>query len=194
MSAKTEQLHAIPSQTVGPFFHLGLTETATVGRLWTEATPGERIRLRFKLLDGDCEPVPDGMIELWQADASGTYAHPAGKQAAQGDAEFRGFGRLATDKDGTCTFETIRPGRVPDGKGGRQAAHINVSVFARGLLSRVCTRVYFEGDPALAEDPILALVPAARQQTLLAKRGTAAGDWTFAIHLQGEQETVFFDV
>ncbi|MGE5326507.1 MAG: protocatechuate 3,4-dioxygenase subunit alpha [Deltaproteobacteria bacterium] len=194
MSAKTEQLHTIPSQTVGPFFHLGLTETATVGRLWTEATQGERNRLRFKLQDGDGEPVPDGMIELWQADASGKYAHPTDTQPPQADRKFRGFGRLATDKVGSCTFETIRPGRVADGKGGLQAAHINVSLFARGLLSRVCTRVYFEGDPALAEDPILALVPAARRQTLLAKHGATAGVWTFDIHLQGERETVFFEV
>jgi len=175
-----ERLCSLPSQTVGPFFHLGLVcQDACLVRPDTE---GERIRLRFRLLDGDGVPIPDGMIELWQADASGKYNDPA----------FCGFGRLATDKDGVCTFDTIRPGRVPC-EGGCQAPHINVSVFARGLLARLCTRVYFEGDPALGEDPILALVPEDRRVTLLARR-SANNEWTFDIHLQGERETVFFDI
>ena len=193
MSEKPEQLHAIPSQTVGPFFHIGLSQ-GNIGRLWKEGAKGERIRLTFRLLDGDGTPVPDGMIELWQADAAGEYPYSSGAQNPGADPNFPGFGRLATDKDGCCTFETIRPGRVAGGPGGLQAVHINVSVFARGLLSRVCTRVYFEGDPALGQDPILALVPAERRRPLLAKPGATAGDWTFDIHLQGEQETVFFDV
>ncbi len=194
MSREPEKLCCLPSQTVGPFFHLGLTADSTRGRLCTAEAKGERIRLRFKLLDGDGAPVPDGMIELWQADSSGKYDHPADTGAGERDPGFCGFGRLATDADGTCTFETIRPGRIADGKGSGQAAHINVSVFARGLLGRLCTRVYFEGDPALAEDPILALVPAERRQTLLARRGATAGESTFEIRLQGPRETVFFDV
>jgi protocatechuate 3,4-dioxygenase alpha subunit len=155
---------------------------------------GERIRLRFRLLDGDNVPVPDGMIELWQADASGQHRHPADAQEREPDPAFCGFGRLATDAEGVCRFETIRPGRILDGRGGSQAPHINVSVFARGLLSRLCMRVYFEGDPTLAEDAVLALVPAERRHTLLAKRGATPGDWTFDIHLQGPRETVFFDI
>jgi protocatechuate 3,4-dioxygenase alpha subunit len=190
MSREPEKLCCLASQTVGPFFHFGLTADSARGRLWTGEAKGERIRLKFRLLDGDGAPVPDGMIELWQADSSGKYDHPADTQQQELDPAFWGFGRLATDADGTGTFETIRPGRAADG----QAAHINVSVFARGLLGRLCTRVYFEGDPALAEDPILALVPAERRQTLVARRGATAGEWTFEVHLQGSQETVFFDV
>jgi len=175
---------ALPSQTVGPFFHFGLTTNAALGSMAEPKTPGERIRVRFTLLDGDGAPVPDGMIELWQANAAGQYNDPS----------FRGFGRLATDGQGQCTFSTIRPGRAPGGKGGRQAAHISVSVFARGLLGRLCTRVYFEGDPALPDDPVLALVPVDRRPTLIARWDGAAGVWDFEIHLQGDRETVFFDV
>jgi len=179
-----DRMSSLPSQTVGPFFHLGLTQNAALGCMVRPETAGERIRIRFRLLDGDGAPIPDGMIELWQADASGKY----------NDAAFPGFGRLPTDADGACVFDTIRPGRVPC-EGACQASHINVSVFARGLLARLCTRVYFEGDPALAEDPILALVPAERRHTLIAKPETThPGEWNLDIHLQGEQETVFFDI
>jgi protocatechuate 3,4-dioxygenase alpha subunit len=173
-----------PSQTVGPFFHFGLTANPALGCLASPDAKGERIRLQLRLFDGDGQPVPDGIIELWQADAEGKYDHPA----------FCGFGRLATDAAGTCAFDTIRPGRVPDGRGCCQAEHINLSVFARGLLNRLCTRVYFEGDPALAGDLVLALVPEDRRQTLLAHKDGASGWWVFDIHLQGERETVFFDV
>jgi protocatechuate 3,4-dioxygenase alpha subunit len=185
---------SLPSQTVGPFFHFGLAANAVLGCMAGSQARGERISLRFTLLDGDGRPVPDGMIELWQADAAGRYDHPADTQAAVPDPAFCGFGRLATNAEGQCTFETIRPGRVPDGRGGCQAAHILVSVFARGLLCRLCTRVYFAGDPALADDPVLTLVPAARRQTLIARPSASRGHWDFEIHLQGEQETVFFDL
>lgn len=194
MSQETNHHGSLPSQTVGPFFHLGLTANIPLGTLAKREAKGEHIRLRFRLLDGDGAPVPDGMIELWQADASGKYDHPADTQERSPDPALCGFGRLATDSTGACTFETVRPGRVAVGNTGCQAAHINVSVFARGLLARLCTRVYFEGDPALDEDPILRLVPADRRHTLIAKRGADPGEWTFDIHLQGAQETVFFDV
>ncbi len=184
----------LPSQTVGPFFHFGLTANAALGCMAGPQARGERIRLRFTLRDGDGRPVPDGMIELWQADAAGRYHHPADTRPLAPDPAFCGFGRLATNAEGQCTFETIRPGRVPDGRGSCQAAHILVSVFARGLLGRLCTRVYFAGDPALADDPVLTLVPDVRRQTLIACPGTSAGHWDFEIHLQGERETVFFDL
>ena len=190
-----ERLCPMPSQTVGPFYHFGLTENAALGRLASPEARGEHIHLRVRLLDGDGAPVPDGMIELWQADAGGKYDHPDDTQERAPDAAFRGFGRLATDAEGYCTFETVRPGRVPDGRGGCQASHISVSVFARGLNARLCTRAYFEGDSALPEDPVLALVPEARRHTLLARPDTAqTGQWDFDIRLQGEQETVFFDI
>jgi len=195
MSRAPDRLSGLPSQTVGPFFHLGLTGNSALGRLAGPEAKGERIRLRFRLLDGDGLPVPDGIIELWQADASGKYNHPADTQDRAPDPAFCGFGRLATGADGICTFDTIRPGRAPDGLGTCQAAHISVSVFARGLLDRLSTRVYFAGDPALAEDPVLLRVPKDRRQTLMAQPDPmSAGCWEFDVHLQGERETVFFDI
>ena len=156
------------SQTVGPFFNFGLTADRSLGTL---AGEGERIRLEFHVVDGNGTPTPgDSMIELWQADISG-------------------FGRLETDADGTCVFDTIKP--VPfDG----QAPYINVIVFARGILRHLYTRVYFAGEQANAEDRALALVPESRRATLLAQ--PVAGQpntWRFDVRLQGEAETVFFD-
>lgn len=181
------------SQTAGPFFHLGCTERAPVANLTTADTVGERIRLTCRVFDGDGIPVPDAMIELWQANAKGKYNHPEDSQLKEIDPGFFGFGRLATDDNGVCTFQTILPGRVPGGDGKLQAAHINVSVFARGILRRLATRIYFAGDPAVVDDSILALIPSARRHTLLAKE-TGAGGWVFDIHLCGENETVFFDI
>lgn len=194
MSRAADAPGCLPSQTVGPFFHFGLTANAKLGHMAGAQAKGEQIHLRITLLDGDGSPMPDGMIELWQADAAGRYDHPADTQEIQPDPALCGFGRLATDAQGRCTFDTVRPGRVADARGGCQAPHISVSVFARGLLGRLSTRVYFEGDPALAEDSVLALVPAQRRPTLMARWNAAAGLWDFEIHLQGARETVFFDV
>lgn len=181
------------SQTVGPFFHLGCTEHSPVGSLVTPETKGERIRITCRVLDGDGAPVNDAMIEIWQANVLGKYNHPEDLQQKEIDPAFPGFGRLATDETGACTFETIRPGRVPGNEGSLQAAHINVSVFARGVLKRLATRIYFAGDPAAENDPILGLVPADRRHTLLAKQDRP-GEWSFEIRLCGKNETVFFDV
>ncbi len=176
-----------PSQTAGPFLHLGLTDTHSVACVAGQGAKGEPVRFTFRVLDGVGAPVPDAMIELWQADAEGTYASP--------DATFRGFGRLATAEDGSCSFETVKPGRVPGPGNTLQAPHINVSVFARGLLKRLSTRVYFAGESANAEDPILALVPEVRRATLLAQPDAARDHgWIFEIRMRGENETVFFDV
>ena len=185
----------VPSQTIGPFFHFALTTNAALGCLARPEAMGERIRVEFQLLDGDGAPVVDGMVEIWQADASGRYNHPADTQEQVPDAAFCGFGRLATDAEGRCAFDTVRPGRVPDGRGNCQASHLNVTVFARGLLAHLRTRVYFDGDPALAEDPVLSLVPEGRRDTLLARRDSSrSSQWNFTIRLQGENETVFFDL
>src|SRR5215472_9457488 len=165
-----QRFACLPSQTIGPFYSFGLTTDPALGSLAVEVAKGERIRLRLRLLDGEGAGVCDGMLEIWQADASGKYAHPADTQEREADPGFRGFGRLSTDAAGCCVFETVYPGRAPDGRGGCQAPHINLTVFARGLLGRLSTRVYFEGDAALAEDPVLALVPEERRQTLLARR------------------------
>lgn len=188
-------LTSTPSQTVGPFFHLGCTEQASVGSLITPATKGERIQLICRVFDGEGQPVPDAMIEIWQANAEGRYAHPEDMQQKPLDPSFNGFGRLATDEQGSCLFETIKPGRVPGNDGTLQAPHINISVFARGLLKRLATRAYFAGDSANEEDSILALVSAPRRSTLLAQPDIADKKrWLFNIHLCGEKETVFFDV
>src|SRR5262245_22068628 len=158
-----------PSQTVGPFFHLGCTERASVGSLVTPACKGERIQLIFQVLDGEGQPVPDAMIEIWQANGEGRYAHPEDTQEKPHDAGFSGFGRLAADQNGRCVISTIKPGRVSGNSGTLQPPHINGSVFARGVLKRLATRAYVAGDPANTEDPVLALVPAERQPTLLAR-------------------------
>jgi len=184
-----------PSQTIGPFFDFGLTANEALGCLAGPAATGQRIRLRLRLLDGAGEPVPDGMLELWQADANGIYRHPEDPRHSSADAAFTGFGRLASGANGVCVFETIRPGSA-DASHMRAvgAAHINLTVFARGLLGHLTTRIYFADDEALATDPVLALVPAERRSTLIAVPDAADPDrWNLDIHLQGEHETVFFD-
>src|SRR5581483_1215937 len=184
-----------PSQTVGPYLHLGLTDDRSVARIASERTKGQRVQMQFRVLDGDGEPVPDAMIELWQANADGKYRHPDDTQDKMLDPEFVGFGRLPTADDGCCIFETIKPGRVPGPGGTLQAPHLNVSVFARGLLKRLTTRVYFSDDPANADDPVLSLVPEERRCTLMAQADPAhVSGWRIDIHLCGDAETVFFDV
>ncbi len=178
---------ATASQTVGPFFHFGLTTNAALGTLALENAAGERIRLRIRVLDGDGLPLPDAMIEIYQADAAGRYAQPG----------FDGFGRLPTDDNGTCIFDTIRPGPVSLAGAGTEASHINVCVFARGLLRHLYTRIYFQGDADLERDPILLLVPGERRATLTAECAEDNADtqtWDFVVRLQGDEETVFFDV
>ena len=183
------------SQTVGPFFHLGCTETHSVRRLAGPDAKGERVRLTCRVFDGEGVPIPDAMIEIWQADSQGRYNHPADPRASGRDPHCSGYGRLATDKDGQCLFETIKPGRVPGDGGALQAPHLNISVFARGVLKRLATRIYFEGDPANVECPVLALVPEERRGTLMAQPDAhSPGNWRFDIHLCGAHETVFFDV
>ncbi len=183
------------SQTVGPFFHLGLTSNHSVACMASPGTKGERIWLRCRVLDGDGEPVPDAMLELWQASADGKYAHPDDHQDKPRDPNCPGFGRLATGVKGECVFETVKPGCLPGPGATGQAPHINVSVFARGISQRLATRIYFADEPANANDPVLALVPADRRVTLIAAPdATNAGHWIFEIRLCGERETAFFDV
>jgi protocatechuate 3,4-dioxygenase alpha subunit len=188
-----------PSQTVGPYLHIGLTQGAYGAReIFSAAVadpglPGTHIRLEGRVFDGEGNIVPDAVLEIWQADSAGRYAHPAdGRPLASNS--FRGFGRCPTDKDGGYAFDTVKPGTVPGPGGSTQAPHINVGVFSRGLLKRLFTRIYFAGDPANVADPILALVPADRRDTLLAKPDAAKpGLFRLDIRLQGANETVFFD-
>ncbi|MGH9359748.1 MAG: protocatechuate 3,4-dioxygenase subunit alpha [Candidatus Acidiferrales bacterium] len=183
-----------PSQTVGPFFHV-LTANSSSGRIAGPEAKGRRIQLICRVFDGDGAPVNDALIEVWQANADGKYHHPEDTQEKAVDLAFCGFGRMATAEDGSCCFDTIKPGRVPGNGNTLQAPHLNLSVFARGVLKRLATRVYFAGGPANPEDTVLALTPEDRRGTLLAQPDPKRpGVWRFDIHLCGERETVFFDV
>jgi protocatechuate 3,4-dioxygenase alpha subunit len=185
-----------PSQTVGPYFAYGLTARQygydftqiADGRIARDATPGRRIRVTGSVLDGAGAPIEDAIVELWQADAAGRYAEEA---AFADPAAFHGFGRCGTgtDPERRFLFETIKPGSHEG-----QAPHLNLTLFMRGLLLHAFTRLYFDDEPAAnAVDPVLARVPAARRSTLLA-HGTQDGTYRFDIVMQGDRETVFFDV
>lgn len=186
------------SQTVGPFFSPGLLRDDTRRNVLAgPETAGERIRIEGRVLDGDGLPVPDAMIEIWQANAHGRYNHPADRGPAPLDASFAGFGRSGTDEDGGYWFETVKPGPVPFDGERKQAPHICVTVFARGLLNHAVTRLYFEDEPANAADPILQHVPEERRATLLARPELVGGGmvvYRFDIVLQGAGETAFFNL
>ena len=182
----------VPSQTVGPFFHdCLLKEPFNV--IAPPDAEGEHIRLEGSVYDGDGAPVSDALIEIWQANAHGRYNHPGDRRDLPLDPAFVGFGRSGTDSSGGFWFETVKPGSVPGEGGENQAPHLNVQVFARGLLDHLLTRVYFEDEPANDADPVLRRVPEDRRATLLAKRSRDEPlTYRFDIVLQGENETVFF--
>lgn len=185
-----------PSQTIGPFFsrallHEGWNDLAARG------AAGERVVIEGRVLDGDGVPVGDAMIEVWQANAAGRYDHPEDPQEKPLDPNFHGFGRTATDAQGRFRLRTIKPGPVPGRGDVTQAPHLNLSVFARGLLKRLATRVYFPGEALNKADPLLSALPAERRATLIARdAGVAATEkvLNFDIVLQGDNETVFLDV
>jgi protocatechuate 3,4-dioxygenase alpha subunit len=181
-----------PFSTVGPFFKL-LVRDRPEGTdcLVSDATRGERITVAGRLIDGDGAPVEDGLVEIWQADADGHYHHPDDPHHALADPAFTGFGRAATGPGGVFVFRTVKPGVVPEPAEERQAPHILVSVMARGVMSRCWTRMYFEGEPLNATDPVLRLVPHARRDTVIARRRDQG--YELDIVLQGEKETAFFD-
>ena len=186
------RLPLTPSQTVGPFLHIALTwddggdvvPEGAAGALW----------LRGRVYDGAGAPLQDGIVETWQADADGHFDHPDDPRGAvAAPAGFRGFGRCATGPDGEWSVRTVKPGVVPAAGGQAQAPHVDVSVFARGLLDRVVTRLYFPNETdANSADPVLCTVPEHRRGTLVAER-TDDG-YRFDIRLQGDGETVFFDI
>ena len=186
-------LLATTSQTVGPFFDIGLKRFCCAD-LTVPGISGERIVLEGRVLDGDSLPVPDAVIEIWQANAHGRYAHPEDTQDKPLDAGFKGYGRIATDEEGRYRIVTIKPGTVPGPRGRMQAPHLQVSIFMRGLLKRLVTRIYFPGDPHNANDPILGLVDPDRRATLMAKTLAGTADTLrWDVLLQGPDETVFFD-
>ena len=179
-------------QTVGPYFDIFLRNRVPM-QMVTPETRGERISIDGILYDGAGMVIPDGLVEIWQADAEGRYAHPDDPRAASADPSFYGYGWRHTDAAGAFRFETIKPGAVASAGGGsQQAPHILVSVMGRGILTRFITRLYFEDEGANADDSILNLVPAARRHTLIA-RASSPGAYRFDIRLQGAGETVFFD-
>ncbi len=183
-------LRATTSQTIGPFLRIGL-EWMVIEDLAPKGVAGERVRLEGRIVDADGRPVNDAAVEIWQADSQGKYAGDQGRHDQAGT-HFRGYGRSLTDEGGKFRFGTIKPGRVPGPQGKLQAPHLVVTIFMRGLLKQLLTRVYFPDEPANAEDPVLALVPAARRSTLVAARkGAGVLEWN--VVLQGANETVFFD-
>ncbi|AZO13704.1 MULTISPECIES: protocatechuate 3,4-dioxygenase subunit alpha [unclassified Mesorhizobium] len=203
MAQSLDRLKESPSQTAGPYVHIGLTPNfCGIGGIYASdlgstmvngETKGERIALRIRVLDGTGTPLKDALIEIWQADAEGLYNSPAEMRGAA-DPNFLGWGRQPTDMEtGICLFRTIKPGRVPFRDGRLMAPHITLWIVARGINIGLHTRLYFsDEEKANAEDPILARIEhRVRVPTLIAER---QGDtYVFDVHLQGEKETVFFD-
>ncbi len=184
-------LQATTSQTVGPYFRIGCT-WLNRDNLAGSGVSGERVTIEGRVLDGNGLPVPDALVELWQANTHGRYAHPEDQQAKPLELGFSGFGRVPTDDNGQFRFTTIKPGPVPGPGGKPQAPHIVVSVFARGLLRRLVTRIYFPEDPANGADYVLNLLEPERRGTLIARKlREGALEWN--VVLQGRHETVFFD-
>ena len=187
-------LQATTSQTVGPYFSIGLTRLKKVD-LAGPGVSGERITIEGRVLDGDRKPVPDAVIEIWQANSHGKYAHPEDDQKKPLEPGFQGFGRIPVDENGKFSFTTIKPGAVPGPNGNPQAPHIAVSVFMRGLLRRLVTRIYFPDEPANAGEFVLNLVEPERRATLIAKKSAnQIGRLEWNVILQGPDETIFFDI
>jgi protocatechuate 3,4-dioxygenase, alpha subunit len=184
-------LFATGSQTVGPYLHIGLDWLVTRD-IAGKGIAGERVTVQGRLIDGDGNGVNDGLVEIWQANAAGKYAHPEDQQNKPLEKGWRGFGRIPTDAKGGFRFTTIKPGRVPAPGGGLQAPHLVVSVFMRGLLKQLATRLYFPDEAAAnAQDAVLKLVPPARRATMIPRRKGKVLEWD--IVLQGKNETVFLD-
>jgi protocatechuate 3,4-dioxygenase alpha subunit len=180
------ELLITPSQTIGPFFKHGLAWEGGES-LFPESAPGRRIRIAGLVSDAKGQPMPDSLIEFWQADAAGRLG--AERPGASG-----GFGRVATDAAGRYAINTVYPGQVEGAGGRKQAPHVLVVLFARGLLAQVVSRIYFEGDAANRDDPVLAAC-GARGATLIARRDAGGADsYTWNVSMQGADETVFFEV
>jgi len=188
------RLQATTSQTVGPYFKIGF-EWLHGDNLAGDGVSGERVTIQGKVIDGDGVPVPDATLEIWQANAYGKYAHPEDTQDKPLQAGFTGFGRVPVTVEGRFRFATIKPGTVPSPERSMQAPHLVVSVFMRGLLRRLTTRIYFPGEPRNGDDFILKLVEPARRSTLIAKKIDGdPGMLEWNVVLQGSDETVFFDL
>ena len=186
-----------PTQTVGPFFHDCLMrDGARCDALCDADTEGVRIRVEGTVRDGDGAPVPDAVLEVWQANHHGRYNHPGDTRDLPLDPRFTGYGRIATDAEGRYCFTTVKPGAVPFDDERAQAPHISVTVMGRGILNHLYTRIYFDDERANTDDPVLQRVPAERRGTLVAAREERADEtvYRFDVVLQGADETVFFDL
>jgi protocatechuate 3,4-dioxygenase alpha subunit len=204
MAQSLERLKESPSQTAGPYVHIGMTPNfcgiegvyaEDLGAVMVnDRTKGERITIRARVFDGTGTPLKDALIEIWQADAAGLYNSPS-ETRGKADPEFTGWGRKATDMEtGECVFETIKPGRVPFKDGRKQAPHISFWIVARGINLGLNTRMYFpEEQAANSEDPVLARIEHRQRVSTLIAGSDADGVYLFDIRLQGEKETVFFD-
>lgn len=183
-----------PSQTVGPFFHPALIRSGE-NVLVDDQTSGQHILIVGEVIDGEGNPVPDAVIEIWQADAQGFFNHPADPHSPQSDPHFRGFGRAGTVSAGRFEFKTVKPGRVSGHDGQPQAPHIDVRIFSRGMLIQAYTRLYFSDESFNESDAVLNSVEPGRRATLIAARQDSNDlpTYRFDIHLQGEHETVFFE-
>jgi protocatechuate 3,4-dioxygenase alpha subunit len=190
----TARLRPTPSQTVGPFLHIALS-WPDGPHVVPEGTPGAVV-IGGVIRDGEGAVVPDALVETWQADPDGRFEHPDDPRGAAAPAieGFRGFGRCPTDDEGRWEVVTVKPGALPAEDGRVEAPHIDVSVFARGLLNRLVTRIYFPDEPANETDPVLASItdPAARSR--LVAVGDGDGRLRFDINLQGPDETPFFAI
>jgi len=180
-----------PSQTIGPFFSVLIPERRSVS-IAPPGTLGIRITVTGTVRDGQGAPVSDALVEIWQADAEGLWNHPDAPHRCDPVDGFSGFGRLPTDAAGRFAIETIKPGPVPGPDDRLQAPHLVVGLFARGVMARLVTRIYFDDEATNAQDPVLSQVPADRRPTLVAVRRD--GVYHIEIALQGPAETVFFDV
>jgi protocatechuate 3,4-dioxygenase alpha subunit len=208
MPQALDALKQTAAQTAGPYVHIGLAPHAAGFDIFEknfspvlvdEKTKGERITIEGRVFDGTGTAIRDVLVEIWQANAAGRYAHPADRQAKDLDPHFRGWGRAAADfETGVWRFETIKPGVCVGRHGRPMAPHVNVWFVARGINIGLNTRMYFEDEPeANAADPVLNLIEIpARRKTLLARRERRGAEtvYVFDIRIQGEDETVFLDV
>jgi|HubBroStandDraft_1064217.scaffolds.fasta_scaffold01448_8 protocatechuate 3,4-dioxygenase alpha subunit len=187
-------LQATTSQTVGPFFRIGF-DWLNRDNLIGEGVSGERVTIQGRVFDGEGVPVPDAILEIWQANAHGKYDHPEDTQDKPLEPNFKGYGRVPVTAQGVFRFATIKPGPVPGPNEKEQAPHLVISVFMRGVLRRLVTRIYFPDEPRNAADFILNLVEPSRRSTLIAKKTAGApGTLEWNVVLQGPDETVFFDL